>query len=100
MSIEIQVVDDPAQVCADALTAAVETGEHVVLTGGSTPKHAYELTAAQNPQAWQGARLWLTDDRCVAPDDDLSNFKMVKESLLEPLERAERGGRILPSHPG
>jgi 6-phosphogluconolactonase len=88
MSIDIQVVDDPAQVCADALTAAAATGEHVVLTGGSTPKHAYELAATQSPQAWQGAQLWFTDDRCVPPDDDRSNFKMVKESLLEPLEAA------------
>ena len=88
MSIEIQVVDDPAQVCADALSAAAATGEHVVLTGGSTPKHAYELAAAQHPQAWQGAKLWFTDDRCVEPDDELSNFKMVKASLLDPLERA------------
>jgi 6-phosphogluconolactonase len=88
MSIEIQVVDDPAQVCADALTAAAVTGEHVVVTGGSTPRHAYELAATQNPHSWKGARLWFSDDRCVEPDDDLSNFKMVKESLLAPLERA------------
>ena len=88
MSVEIQVVDDPAQVCADALTAAAETGEHVVLTGGSTPKRAYELAAGQDPRSWQGAKLWFTDERCVAPDNELSNFKMVKESLLEPLERA------------
>jgi 6-phosphogluconolactonase len=86
MSIDIQVVDDPAQVCADALTAAAATGEHVVLTGGSTPKNAYGLAASQDPQAWRGAKLWLSDDRCVPPDDDRSNFKMVKESLLEPLE--------------
>lgn len=88
MSIDIQVVDDPAQVCADALTAAAATGEHIVLTGGSTPKHAYELAATQNPHSWQGARLWFTDDRCVEPDDDLSNFKLVKDSLLGPLERS------------
>ena len=88
MSIEIQVVDDPAQVCADALSAAVATGENVVLTGGSTPKRAYELAAAQRPDAWQGARLWLTDDRCVEPDDERSNFRMVRESLLDPLEQA------------
>lgn len=88
MSIDIQVVDDPAQVCADALTAAAETGEHLVLTGGSSPKHAYELAATQNPHSWRGAKLWFSDDRCVGPDDDRSNFKMVKESLLTPLERA------------
>ncbi len=88
MTIEIQVVDDPAQVCADALSAAAATGEHIVLTGGSSPKHAYELAATQNPHSWQGAKLWFSDDRCVGPDDDRSNFKMVRESLLEPLERA------------
>lgn len=91
MSIEIQVVDDPAQVCADALSAAAATGEHVVLTGGSTPRHAYELAAAQHPESWRGAQLWFSDERCVGPEDDLSNFKMVKQSLLDPLEQAGAG---------
>jgi 6-phosphogluconolactonase len=89
MSVEIQVVGDPAQACADALSAAVATGQDVVLTGGSTPKRAYELAAAQQPQAWQGAKLWFSDDRCVAPDDELSNFHMVKQALLDPLAAAE-----------
>jgi 6-phosphogluconolactonase len=88
MSIEIQVVEDPAQVCADALSVAAATGEHVVLTGGSTPKHAYELAAAQHAQSWQGAKLWFSDDRCVEPDDERSNYNLVKNSLLDPLERA------------
>ena len=85
MSIEIQVVEDPAQACAEALSEAVATGEHVVLTGGSSPKHAYELAAAQRAQSWRGAKLWFTDERCVAPDDELSNFRMVKASLLDSL---------------
>jgi 6-phosphogluconolactonase len=89
MSVEIQVVDDPARACADALSAAASTGENIVLTGGSTPKRAYELAAAQKPQAWQGAKLWFTDERCVEPDDDLANFKMVKQALLDPLEHAD-----------
>ena len=88
MSIEIQVVDDPAQVCADALSVAAATGEHVVLTGGSTPKHAYELAAAQQPQSWRGAKLWFTDERCVEPHDELSNFGMARRALLDPLEAA------------
>jgi 6-phosphogluconolactonase len=88
MSIEIQVVDDPAQVCADALSVAAATGEHVVLTGGSTPRHAYELAAAQHAESWQGAKLWFSDERCVEPEDDLSNYKLVKDSLLDPLGSA------------
>lgn len=88
MSIDIQVVDDPARACAEALSAAVATGENVVLTGGSSPKHAYELAATEHGQRWQGAKLWFTDDRCVEPDDERSNFRMVKQSLLDPLEQA------------
>ena len=88
MSIEFQIVDDPAQICADALSAAVATGENVVLTGGSTPKHAYELAVAQHAQSWAGAKLWFSDERCVEPDDELSNFAMVKTTLLDPLTQA------------
>lgn len=87
MSIDIQVLDDPAQTCADALSTAASSGEHVVLTGGSTPQRAYELAAAQRPQAWAGAKLWFTDERCVEPDSELSNFAMVKHALLDPLEQ-------------
>jgi len=88
MSIEIQVVDDPAQVCAELLTAAVATGGEVVLTGGSTPEHAYGLAAQQSAAQWAGAKLWFSDDRCVEPDSELSNFGMVKRALLDPLGAA------------
>ena len=88
MSIDIRVLDDPGQACADALSAAAATGENVVLTGGSSPRHAYGLAASQHPDDWRGAKLWFSDDRCVGPEDDRSNFKMVKESLLDPLARA------------
>jgi 6-phosphogluconolactonase len=88
MSIDIRVLDDPGQACADALSAAAATGENVVLTGGSSPRHAYALAAGQRAGDWQGARLWFSDDRCVGPEDDRSNFKMVRESLLDPLAAA------------
>ena len=29
--------------------------------------------------------FWVGDERCVDPDDDRSNYKMIKESLLDPL---------------
>jgi 6-phosphogluconolactonase len=70
--------------CADELIAAARAGGHIVLTGGSTPKAAYEL-AARQPDAFAGAKLWFGDDRCVAPDDDRSNYRMAKESLLDPV---------------
>jgi 6-phosphogluconolactonase len=88
MSIDIQVVENPSQVCADMLTVAAASGEDLVLTGGSSPKHAYELAASGAAAQWAGAKLWFSDDRCVGPDSELSNFGMVKASLLDPLTAA------------
>jgi 6-phosphogluconolactonase len=84
---QVRVVADPARACADALLQAVRTGGHVVLTGGSTPKAAYEM-AAREASAFAGARLWFGDERCVGPEDDRSNFRMARESLLEPVAGA------------
>lgn len=85
MHAEVEVVDDPAEAVAERLVAA---SGHVVLTGGSTPRKAYEL-AAQLRQDWSGVSLWFSDERCVAPDDDRSNFRMVDEALLGPTSGAE-----------
>jgi 6-phosphogluconolactonase len=83
--IEIEVVADPATECAAQLSAAAATGGHVVLTGGSTPAKAYELCAQNHAADWRSAKLWFTDDRCVEPDSELSNYRLVKERLLDPL---------------
>ena len=80
--IEIVVVDDPAQVVAWALVAAAMKGGHIVLTGGSTPRAAYEV-AARVPSDWTGAELWWGDERCVPPDDERSNYGMAKRALLD-----------------
>lgn len=88
MSVDIQVLDDPAQTCAELLCAAAETGQDLILTGGSTPRRAYELASAATPARWRGAKLWFSDDRCVGPESELSNYGLVKATLLDPLERA------------
>lgn len=84
---DIQIVEDPVAVCADALMEAAAGGGNVALTGGSTPKAAYEL-AAQTPEAFAGSRLWFGDERCVPPDDERSNYAMAKQALLDPLTAA------------
>ena len=80
--IEIVIAEHPAQVVAERLAAAARAGGHVVLTGGSTPRTAYELAAALEPD-WTRVELWWSDERCVPPSDGLSNFKMAKAALLE-----------------
>jgi 6-phosphogluconolactonase len=88
MSITVELADDPTKRCAELLSGAAETGEDMILTGGSTPRAAYELAASTGARSWQGARLWFSDERCVGPDDPRSNFGMVRAALLEPLTAA------------
>jgi 6-phosphogluconolactonase len=81
---DVRVLDDPAAPCAEMLVAAARAGGHIALTGGSTPERAYEQAAALE-EDWSRATLWWGDDRCVSPDDDLSNYKLAKEALLDHL---------------
>lgn len=60
----------------------------VSLSGGSTPKGAYEMLAAEplrNSLEWSKVRFFFGDERCVPPGDDQSNYKMARTALLEPL---------------
>ena len=45
---DIRVEENPAATVAEMLVEAAERGSHIVLTGGSTPKLAYETAAAKN----------------------------------------------------
>jgi 6-phosphogluconolactonase len=88
MSVEIEVLEDPAKACAAILLGAAADGGQVVLTGGSTPRKAYEELA--NAVQAVGLDLtsttfWFGDERCVPPDDDRSNYLLAKRSLFDPL---------------
>jgi 6-phosphogluconolactonase len=86
--VDIVVVEDAeeaARVVAERLAAQARAGGHLVLTGGSTPRRAYELAAELEPD-WSRVELWWGDERCVPPDDENSNYGMAKEALLDRLE--------------
>ena len=51
------VVEDPASAVAERLAQAAGAGGHLVLTGGSTPRTAYELVARSGAD-WAGATVW------------------------------------------
>jgi 6-phosphogluconolactonase len=89
----IEVLDDPAAAVADLLAQAATGGGDLVLTGGSSPERAYELAAAAGTD-WTGATVWFTDERCVPPDDPLSNFRMVDAALLSRLDAPPRVMRM------
>jgi 6-phosphogluconolactonase len=90
--VELVVVEDEqelAAVVAERLARAAREGGNVVLTGGKTPELAYK-EAAKRAADWSGVDLWWGDERCVAPDDENSNYRMAKRALLDRLERPPR----------
>lgn len=89
----ISVVDDPPAVVAELLNEAAAAGSHIVLTGGSTPRVAYELAAARDPD-WSSATVWWGDERCVPPGDERSNYGMAAAALLDRLP-PDRRPRIM-----
>jgi 6-phosphogluconolactonase len=80
------VVDDPADVAVDRLAAAAAKGGHLVLTGGSTPRVTYERLADMRHLDWSPVTVWFTDERCVPPDHELSNYAMTKAALVDRIE--------------
>jgi 6-phosphogluconolactonase len=88
VSVEFEVVEDPGRACAALLLSAVLHGGDIVVTGGSTPRVAYEELAGAIRSVGgdlSSTTLWFSDERCVTPDDERSNFGLVRQSLLEPL---------------
>jgi 6-phosphogluconolactonase len=93
MSLELEIVEDPARACSAMLLSAMLGGGDVVLTGGGTPRPAYEELARAVRAVGHDLRdttLWFSDERCVTPDNELSNYRLVKQSLLDPLSDLPR----------
>jgi len=86
---EIRVLEDPAAPVVEILLDAAQAGGNIVLTGGSTPKRAYEACARAGVD-WSAATVWFGDERCVPPDDQRSNFGMVDGALLGRLQKDVR----------
>jgi 6-phosphogluconolactonase len=93
----VTVLADPAALAAAAAdhivdvvreTLAQRDFAHVALAGGSTPRAVNALlTAPLRREAvdWSRVVFWFGDERCVPPDDQDSNYRMNRETLLDPL---------------
>jgi 6-phosphogluconolactonase len=90
--VEIVVAEDAesaARLVADRLADQALAGGDIALTGGSTPGRAYGLAGELEPN-WSRTSLWWSDERCVPPDDERSNFRVARVALLDRLERQPR----------
>jgi 6-phosphogluconolactonase len=81
--------EEVASVVADELVGVARSGGSIVLTGGGTPGHAYQLAAGRELD-WSAASLWWGDERCVPPEDERSNFRLARENLLDRIEAPPR----------
>jgi 6-phosphogluconolactonase len=58
----------------------------VALSGGSTPAGLYDALAAEPCAArvdWRHVHVFWADERCVPPDAPASNYRMVRQHLLD-----------------
>jgi 6-phosphogluconolactonase len=76
-----------AELIAAALGQALSSRgvAHLGLSGGGTPRRAYELLPALLSD-WSGVELWYGDERMVGPEDPESTHRLVVESLLAGIE--------------
>jgi 6-phosphogluconolactonase len=79
---DFRILDDPAGEACSLLTGA---SGHVVITGGSTPRVAYERAAEQRGN-WAGVEVWFTDERCVSPEHEHSNYRMAERAWFSKVE--------------
>ena len=94
--IELLILDDAeaaAAATAERLAEAARAGTEIALTGGSTPRRAYELAAQAEPD-WSRAGAWWGDERCVPPDEERSNYRLAREALLDRLDALPAVHRI------
>src|SRR3954466_10453761 len=76
----VRAADVVARLAGEALDARGVF--HLALAGGSTPKRCHELLAERGVD-WSRVHVWESDERAVAPDDEESNFLMIRRSLLD-----------------
>ncbi len=100
-----------AAACADHTLAVLRAAlaqrdvAHLALSGGSTPRAVNALLSAaprRDALDWSRVVFWFGDERCVPPADPESNYRMNRETLLDPLgiapERVHRmHGEVEPT---
>ncbi|MBE9529170.1 MAG: 6-phosphogluconolactonase [Proteobacteria bacterium] len=92
----VTVCAGPKELAKAAAERVVECSERAILSngrftialsGGSTPGALFKLLGSKKYRDridWSVTHLFWSDERCVAPTDRESNFRLVNETLLNP----------------
>lgn len=94
---------DAAQSCGRHILRILESkaAASMAVSGGSTPRLLFEeLSKAKFD--WRRLHLFWVDERCVPPDNSLSNYRLARECWLDPVgfppENVRRIRGELPPH--
>jgi len=80
--------DEALQHAARELAEAARAGLHIALSGGSVAE-AFR-GAAEAESDWSRAEIWWSDERCVPPQDERSNYRLARENLLDRVAQPPR----------
>ncbi len=97
----MDIMNSNLLVCEDPRAASIEAAErfacsavrsvakygvfHVAIPGGSSPREMFLLLAGgefRDLVPWSRMELFFTDERCVPPEDDESNYKLAFDLLI------------------
>jgi len=87
-----QTVNDLGEFALEWLTLKMEEFPEkkrltIALSGGSTPKQLFDYIASHGKSAadWSRFLFFWSDERCVSPESEDSNYRMAKFYLLDKL---------------
>lgn len=84
---------------AEAIGDRIRAGAapfRLALSGGSTPRGCYRHLARLHQVPWENVEIYLGDERFVPPDHPDSNYRMIRETLLETGTVRPRGLFMVP----
>ncbi|MDR4506498.1 MAG: 6-phosphogluconolactonase [Candidatus Scalindua sp.] len=90
-----ELVIATAEMIVDCIGEAIRKrgGCTIALAGGSTPRDVYALLATEpyrNRVCWTDVSLFWGDERTVPPDDPESNYRMVRQALIDIVDIPEK----------
>jgi 6-phosphogluconolactonase len=83
-----------ARALRDAISA--RSSATMALSGGNTPRATYERLAKEPGVEWSKVAVFWIDERAVPAEDDRSNYRWAKESLLDKVPIPAEGVHRMP----
>lgn len=74
-------VSDAVSIIKSSISRSNESQFRLSLCGGGTPRAIYKALAKEEI-LWENIEVTFSDERCVPPDHEESNYKMAADALL------------------